>query len=221
MAKRGTLVDKDIKEKNSPRQNAFEVFSYADYKKEHDAIKPITLKQKITHKIKHHRVTKTEYEQIYEELRNLDPDEPIIWMGKPSQATHLFAYTFCFLFCWLLFPLLIALYIYEQTKHTIYVITDQRLRVYSGIFIKRINDIELYRIKDTIFLQPFFLSWFGLSNIELVTSDPAWGDSILAGVTNGRTLREKIRHVVEKIREKKGVREVDYYTRGEPMPPHL
>lgn len=210
-----------LNNQNFRSQTPLEVFSYDAYKKYHDALKPRSFHGKITHRIKHHKVTKSEYERVYEELKELDPDEPIIWMGKPSQAIHLFAYIICLLFCWLLFPFVIALYLYEHTKHTVYVITDQRLRVYSGVFIKRIDDVELYRVKDTIFLQPFFLSWFGLCNIQLITSDATWGDSMLAGITNGRMLREKIRYIVEKAREKKGVKEIDYYTRGEPMPTGL
>ena len=200
--------------------NPSEIFSYADYKKLHEDIKPLNLKEKVKHKIKHHKVTKPEYEQIYEELQDLNPNEPILWMGKSSQAIHVVAYAICLLFGFLIFPLFIALYIYLQTKHTIYVITNQRLRLYSGIFIKRIDDVELYRVKDTIFLQPFFLRWFGLSNIQLITSDATWGDSMIAGIPNGRMLREKVRNIVELARERKGVREIDYYTRSG-MPPQL
>ena len=209
------------KKENLHERVTNEVFSYAAYHKHHEAHNTLPLKEKIKHRLKHHKVTKTEYEKVYEELKQLDPDEPIVWMGKPSQVNNLVAFIICFLFSPLLFPLLIAYYIYLKTKHTIYVITAQRLRVYSGVFIKRIDDVELYRVKDTIYLQPFFLAWFGLSNIQLITSDASWGDAILAGIPDGRMLREKIRHVVETAREKKGVREIDYYTRGEPMPPHI
>lgn len=210
-----------IDTKYSHRHEPLEVFSYSDYHKHHESIKPTTFKEKVVHKIKHHKVTKSEYEKIYDELRELNPDEPIVWMGKPSQAVNLAAYILCFLFCWMIFPFFIAYYLYLQTKHTVYVITDQRLRVYSGVFIKRIDDVELYRVKDTIFLQPFFLNWFGLSNIQLITSDATWGNAMLAGITRGRMLREKIRCTVEIAREKKGVREVDYYTHGGPFPPHM
>jgi len=211
---------KDYASKREENQkHSFEVFSYDEYKKHHDKIKPQTLKEKITHKIKHRKVTKSEYEQIYEELKDLDPNEPIVWMGKPSQVTNIVGFVSCFLFCWLLFPLAIAYYLYLRTQYTVYVLTNQRLRVYSGVLIKRIDDVELYRVKDTIFLQPFFLRWFGLSNIQLITSDSTWGDAMLQGIVNGRMLREKIRCIVEIAREKKGVREIDYYTRGEPMPP--
>lgn len=206
---------------NSRRHDTFEVFSYPAYKKHHDSIKPQTLIDKVTHKMKHHKVTKSEYVRVYEELKELDPDEPIVWMGKPSQVVNIGAFSICFLFFWMVIPMLIAYYILLRTRYTVYVLTDQRLRVYSGVFIKRIDDVELYRVKDTIYLQPFFLAWFGLSNIQLITSDSTWGDAMIMGITNGRMLREKIRCIVEIAREKKGVREVDYYTRGEPMPQGL
>jgi len=200
--------------------NPSEIFSYNEYKKLHTDRTPVTFKEKITHKIKHHKMSKPEYDQIYEECQKLNPDEPILWMGKSSQAIHVVAYAICLLFGFLIFPLFIALYIYIQTKHTIYVITSQRLRLYTGIFIKRIDDVELYRVKDTVFLQPFFLRWFGLSNIQLITSDATWGDSMIQGIPNGRMLREKLRNIVELARERKGVKEIDYYTRSG-MPPQL
>lgn len=214
-------MDTDNKDRSAQQQDSFEVFSYASYNKEHEHEDSNALKDKLTHNIKHHHLKKSEYDQIYEELKDLDPNEPILWMGKSSQAIHVIAYVIYFLFCWLVFPLVIAFYIYLQTKHTIYVVTNQRLRVYSGIFIKRIDDVELYRVKDTIFLQPFIMRWFDLSNIQLITSDATWGDAMIEGVTNGRMLREKIRSIVEVVREQKGVREVDYYTRGGSMPPGL
>jgi hypothetical protein len=219
-------VNTDTKNRSSRPEGSFEVFSSASLKSHFDNqvsedSKPLTLKEKVKQKAHPKPVTDTEYQQIYDELQELDPNETIIWIGRSSQLVHLFAYIICFLFAWLLFPLAIAYYIYLQTKHTIYVITNERLRVYSGIFVRRIDDVELYRVKDTIFLQPFILGRFGFSNIQLITSDATWGDSMIPGVAKGRMLREKIRSVVEVAREKKGVREVDYYTRAAPLPPRL
>jgi membrane protein YdbS with pleckstrin-like domain len=209
--------------RSSRPQDSFEVFDSASLqatpnntaKKEQQ---PKTLKEKVKKTIDPDAVTINEYQDIFDELRELDPDESIIWVGKSSQLIHVTAYLLCFLFCWLVIPLIIAYVIYLQTKHTIYVITDQRLRIYSGILVKRIDDVELYRIKDTTFIQPFILGRFGLSNIQLVTSDASWPNELIPGITNGRMLREKIRKIVEAAREKKGVREVDYYTHSG-MPP--
>jgi membrane protein YdbS with pleckstrin-like domain len=162
--------------------------------------------------------SKSEYQVIYEELQEIDPDEMIMWIGHSTQAVHWVAYTICFLFFWLLFPLVIAYYLYKDTNNLTYVITDQRLRVYSGVFVKRIDDVELFRVKDTIYIKPFILGQFGFSDIELLTSDPTWGDSKIKGVKNGRILREKIRKIVNAARDKKGVREIDYYSHGRGMP---
>jgi membrane protein YdbS with pleckstrin-like domain len=210
--------------RSSSQQDSFEVFSSASLKSDahyQKEMKSATLKQIVKQQARPKPVTKNEYEEIFEELQQTDPNESIVWIGRSSQLIHLAAYIICFLFCWLLFPILIAYYLYLQTKHTTYVITNERLRVYSGVFVRRIDDVELYRVKDTIFLQPFILGRFGFSHIQLITSDATWGDSYIPGVSNGRMLREKIRNIVEIAREKKGVREVDYYTRGGPLPPKL
>jgi len=188
---------KNINRSSSPR-NSFEIFSSASLKPQSSSLIHF-----FRHKVHPRPVTKDEYQLIYDELKDINPDETIIWMGRSSQLIHLGAYVICLLFCLLFFPLLIAYYLYLQTKHTIYVLTNERLRVYSGIFIKRIDDVELYRVKDTIFLQPFLLGKFGFSNIQLITSDSPGGESQIQGITNGRLLREKIKNVVEAAREKK------------------
>lgn len=177
--------------------------------------KTISLSDKI---IKPRPIKKTMYAEIYHELQSINPDETILWIGKSSQLINLMAFIVCAIFSFLLVPILIAYIIYLQTKNKIYVLTTERLRVYSGIITKQINDLELYRVKDTRYEQPFLFRFFGLSNIQLFTSDITWGESVIPGIENGMTLREKIRKIVEAARAKKGVREFDYYTRTVPPP---
>lgn len=194
-----------------------EVFSFHSFKNAlTDLPSPQDLKEKIQEAAEPVPVSKSEYNHIYKEIEESNPNEKIIWIGRSSQFIHSAAYIMCFLFCWLIFPIFIAWYLNESTKHTIYVLTQERLRVYSGIIIKRIDDLELYRVKDTIYMQSFILRFFGLSNILLITSDVSWGDSSIPGIENGIMIREKIRKLVEAIRVKKGVTEIDYYTRGGP-----
>ncbi len=164
--------------------------------------------------IKFGMIKKSRYEEIFQELKEINPQENIIWIGRSSQVIHFSAYTLCILCGVLIVPLFIALYLYLHTKHTIYVLTQERLRVYSGIFAKRIDDLELYRVKDTSYSQPLILRFFSLANIRLITSDATWQDSEIQGIEKGIALREKIRKIVEAARMKKGVREVDYYSRG-------
>lgn len=149
-----------------------------------------------------------------------NPNEKIIWIGRSSQVIHILTYSMCILFCWLIFPLIIAYIVYLQTKNTIYIVTQERLLIYHGILTKRIDDLELYRIKDTAYIQPFLFRFFNLASIQLYSSDISWGNSSIPGIENGMELREKIRRIVEQARVKKGVREVDYYTRHNGNPPH-
>lgn len=163
-------------------------------------------------------VTLEQYNKICKELKYLDPDEQIVWIGRSSQLIHLGAYIVCFLFFWLIIPLFIAYFLYLKTKNTIYVITPERLHEYSGILTKRIDDLELYRVKDTAYIQPITLWFFHLSSVSILTSDPNWGESVIPGIKDGMMVREKLRRLVEEARDKKGVKEVDYYAQNHQLP---
>ena len=88
--------------------------------------------------------------------------------------------------------------------------TSERLRIYEGILNQEINEVELYRVKDTRLEKPFWLRIFGLSNIVLQTSDRSLPEVNIRAVRNGIEIREKLRKQVETLRDKKRVREVDF-----------
>ena len=88
--------------------------------------------------------------------------------------------------------------------------TSERLRIYEGILNQEINEVELYRVKDTRLEKPFWLRIFGLSNIVLQTSDRSLPEVNIRAVRNGIEIREKLRKQVEALRDKKRVREVDF-----------
>src|SRR5687768_10093481 len=43
------------------------------------------------------------------------------------------------------------------TRSIVYEITSQRIRLQRGIFTKRTDELELYRVKDTTLVEPFLL----------------------------------------------------------------
>lgn len=156
-------------------------------------------------------VTQKTYDRILNELRQVNPNEKIIWIGQSSQIMHVIAYVCCILTGWLVLPLIVAYLLHLQIRNTIYVLTNDRLRVYSGIFTKHIEDVELFRIKDTAYNQPFLYRFFGVSNIRLITSDAIWGKGDIPAIYDGIIVREKMRRAVQAARRSKGVREVDYF----------
>jgi uncharacterized membrane protein YdbT with pleckstrin-like domain len=117
----------------------------------------LSLRDKVLHP---RPIKKSIYEEIAHELQDHNPTEKIVWIGRSSQMIHLKAYIVCAFLSWLIFPILIAYFIYLHTKNTIYVVTQERMRVHTGIFSKRIDDLEWYRVKDTAFIQPFIFRFF-------------------------------------------------------------
>ncbi|MEN8159716.1 MAG: PH domain-containing protein [Myxococcota bacterium] len=137
-------------------------------------------------------------------------DEVTLWEGHPSHVRDLGFYLFCLLTIWLVVPLFLMLGRYLKTRCQWYEVTSERIRLTQGVFSKRMDEIELYRVKDTSLEQPFRLRLFGRTNLIVKTSDASTGDFVIPAIPNARELRERLRGCVEKMRERKGVREVDY-----------
>jgi uncharacterized membrane protein YdbT with pleckstrin-like domain len=136
--------------------------------------------------------------------------ETRVWFGQPSHYLNLKIYLLCGLFCWLIIPLGIILVRWLQLKNTSYELTTERLRVRSGVFNRTMEELELYRLKDYRFEQPFWLRIFGKSNILITSSDMTTPRLDLLGVTDGEQVREQIRALVEARHKQQNVREVDY-----------
>ncbi len=107
-------------------------------------------------------------------------------------------------------PLSVSLWKFLKVKCMRYELTNERLKIISGILNRTTEEIELYRIKDTTFEEPFVYRMFGLGNIKLSTSDRSLPELNISALPKGKEFREKLRDLVEDIRTKKNVREVDF-----------
>ena len=118
--------------------------------------------------------------------------ENIVWSGSPSQKANIALFSVCgvfaivFIVCaallnsawgaryvWvaLLLPIGIAGWRWLSTRSTVYTLTDQRLKMRRGVFSRVTDDIELYRVKDSHFTQPFMQRVF--DTYENLRSDGA------------------------------------------------
>jgi uncharacterized membrane protein YdbT with pleckstrin-like domain len=139
----------------------------------------------------------------------MSAQEKILWVGSPSPVTNLGVYIVCALLFFLVVPVFYAIWRWIVTRCFRYAVSDQRIRVTQGVFNKRTDSIELYRVKDVVLLQPFGLRLYGLGNVELRTSDMTSPLLTLHAVPDPATLREKILLAAEARRDTKGVRELD------------
>ena len=136
-------------------------------------------------------------------------NEQLLWQGKPSHWLNFWTYDFCLLFCWLILPIFIALWSAIKLKCIRYEVTSERLKVYSGVFNRNLDELELYRVRDYTLQQPFFLRLFGRANLHLVTSDTSSKNLALMGIAHGQEVREQLRSAVETRRVQRQVRTLD------------
>ena len=132
-------------------------------------------------------------------------DEQIQWTGHPSQWQNLG----WFLACLLVVPIPFALWKWLETRHTVYTLTDQRLKFTRGVLTRTTEDLELYRVRDTRFEQGFFERLLGLGRIRLYTTDETSPEIVLPYIADAEGVREQIRGLVEARRDAKRVRYMD------------
>ncbi|HEY1120846.1 MAG TPA: PH domain-containing protein [Haloferula sp.] len=150
--------------------------------------------------------------------------EEVLWKGSPSQVLNLGKYIVALLLAigiavgglffplaWaaLLIPLVWVIWTFVETKSVRHELTTERIRMTSGIFNQKLDDVELYRVKDTSMERPFWYRIFGLSTLVIETSDRSQPRIEIKAVHNGDELRETLRKQVEFWRDRKRVREVD------------
>ncbi|MFZ4764576.1 MAG: PH domain-containing protein [Roseimicrobium sp.] len=157
--------------------------------------------------------------------------EPLLWKGHTSQWVHFWFYFFCVLLAagclagipftaglsaaGVAVPLLMWVIRWWMTRTTVYELTTQRLRRRSGILDRKLDELELFRVKDYTMEQPFLLRMLGLGNLTLVTSDATTPTVPIRAIANVEEVREMLRQAVQSERDRKRVRELDVDSGGD------
>ncbi|MBN8420872.1 MAG: PH domain-containing protein [Verrucomicrobia bacterium] len=158
--------------------------------------------------------------------------ETTLWSGHTSQWVHFWYYFFCLLlaggisfaatvfglatagvgmlgYLALLIPLLMWIIRWSVTKCTTYELTTQRLRIRAGILNKKVDELELFRVRDYTMEQPLLLRMVGLGNLTLITTDATTPTVIMRAIPGVEAVREKLRNAVQNERDRKRVRQMD------------
>jgi uncharacterized membrane protein YdbT with pleckstrin-like domain len=159
-------------------------------------------------------------------------EETVLWSGHTSQWVHFWYYLFCVVlavgiavaatvfglatagvgalgYAALIIPVLMWLIRWWVTKCTAYELTSQRLRIRTGILNKKVDELELFRVKDYSMEQPFLLRLVGLGNLTMVTSDATTPTVSIRAIPGVEAVREKLRNAVQAERDRRRVRELD------------
>lgn len=156
-------------------------------------------------------------------------EEKSFWKGSPSQWLNLWPFTgalfvaLCivigailsgpflpFVLIALVLPFGYMLWRYLLVRSQVFELTSERLRITSGVINQNIDEIELYRVKDSFMTRPWWMRLTGLASIVLETSDRSTPHLTIPALHGGVEFRELLRKNVELQRDRKRVRETDF-----------
>jgi uncharacterized membrane protein YdbT with pleckstrin-like domain len=158
---------------------------------------------------------------------NDESTETALWRGTPSQWTNFGTYFVCLLLAagviagWyfnreqplilagLTLPLLWALGRWIATRCHVYEITTERIVIRTGLLSRHTNELELYRVRDYSLVEPFWLRLVGCGDIVLATADRSTPHVILHAVPRATELKDQIRAHTERMRQRRGVRDLE------------
>jgi uncharacterized membrane protein YdbT with pleckstrin-like domain len=133
------------------------------------------------------------------------PIEELLFVGSPAALPSLGH--------WLLAVCtfgVYGIYAWAQAKATSYRITTQRIVVERGLFSKRMEQIDLYRVVDYVVERPFSQRIVGTGNITLEAMDKTTPELKIFGLrTDMMALYERLRIATESEKQRRGVRVMD------------
>jgi uncharacterized membrane protein YdbT with pleckstrin-like domain len=151
--------------------------------------------------------------------------ESMLWKGHSSQWVHIGFYLICIVIAaaclagipfsgglsaiGLVVPLLGWIIRWWITRSTSYELTTQRFKIRRGILNRKLDELELFRVRDYSMEQPFFLRLFHLGNITLMTSDATSPTVVLRAIHDIEDVHEKLRTAVQNERDRRRVRPLD------------
>ena len=116
------------------------------------------------------------------------PTDPQVIVVRPATLfafIKVFPFVICalgfLLLAWRYYPLLsllsllaalIGCYRFFYIRNLIYTITPEVIKIRRGLFFKRTDQVELFRVKDYVQTQSLLLQLLRLMDLELRTTDP-------------------------------------------------
>ena len=106
---------------------------------------------------------------------------------------------------------IIILAIWVRNLDVTYELTEDRLILRKGIFVKSIDEIELYRVKDVRMDFTLVNQWAGIGTLGIDSSDETTRDGplVIPHIERAAERREELRRLVDAARQKRRVRELD------------
>jgi len=92
-----------------------------------------------------------------------------------------------------------------RRRATHYRISTRTIDIEQGVLSKRIDTLQLWRVRDVMFEQSLTERLLGMGRIRIITHDRSSPDVVLKGLPDARALFEKLKLAVEGARREGNV----------------
>ncbi|WP_338741888.1 PH domain-containing protein [Haloplanus salilacus] len=153
-------------------------------------------------------------ESDHPEWLSLDPDEEVVWIGRPAVETLYGTIATGFVLTLVLIGFLVLLgvpFSYYRIQNTDYVVTTQSLYVKTGVFSTNIETVDIDRIQNTEYSRSFWGKQFDYGTISISTAGSSGAEISFSGIPDAPAVRD---HITDLQRTRSGRGRGDDGTRG-------
>lgn len=135
--------------------------------------------------------------------------QTIIFEGTPSWKAWFWSYVLAGVLSLVLVGLIWLLTLELRRKGMRYKLTGRTIDFESGVFSKRIETVQLWRVQDIDFQQSFMDRVFGVANIHITTTDRSTPEIDLRGLPASREVFERLKDAADLARQQRVLGVVD------------
>lgn len=127
----------------------------------------------------------------------------VIFEGTPSWKAWFWSYMAACVLSLVLVGLAWVAVLELRRKGMRYKITARTIDYESGVFSKRIETVQLWRVQDIDFHQSFMGRLLGVATIRIVTTDRSTPEIALSGLPASREVFERLKEAADLARQQR------------------
>jgi uncharacterized membrane protein YdbT with pleckstrin-like domain len=132
-------------------------------------------------------------------------EEQVIWQGGASWK----AWAGSWILGWMLLPILLGAFllvsVWMKTKGVRWKVTSRRIEREAGLLSKRVDTIELWRIRDVEYRQSLLDRMFGVSSLVVTAHDGVSPVLVIRGMPASRASYDSLMSAVMEARQQRGI----------------
>jgi membrane protein YdbS with pleckstrin-like domain len=127
----------------------------------------------------------------------------VIFEGTPSWKAWFWSYIAAGVLCLVVVGFIWIAVLELRRKGMRYKITSRTIDHEAGIFSKRIETVQLWRVQDIDFHQSFMARLLGIATIRIVTTDRTTPEVALTGLPASREVFERLKDAADLARQQR------------------